>query len=210
MKTQKFRLGLLGASVVLGAFGCKGEETAAVTPESKKYDPPTAVTSQTPPTDTKMAKPETFGMSGAKPGEKPAEATTPPAGTTPPAETKPGSPTENLKAPIKKTASGLQIQDLIEGTGKVAVTGSAVAVHYRGSLDDGTIFDESYKRGEPLTLMLGQGRVIKGWEEGLVGMKEGGKRRLTIPASLGYGDKGQGEIPGGATLHFDCEMMRVK
>lgn len=205
MKTQKFRLGLLGASVVLGAFGCKGEEAPVVTPESKKYVPPTSVTSQPPPasTDTKMAKPVTFGLKAKNPGEKPAE-------TTPPAGNKPGSPTESSNAPIKKTASGLQIQDLVEGTGKIAVTGSAVAVHYRGSLDDGTIFDESYKRGEPFTLMLGQGMVIKGWDEGLVGMKEGGKRRLTIPASLGYGDKGQGSIPGGATLHFDCEMMRVK
>ena len=112
--------------------------------------------------------------------------------------------------PEKTLPDGLKIQDLTVGTGKEAVKGSAVAVHYRGTLDDGTVFDESYKRGEPFLLVLGQGSVIKGWDEGLVGMKVGGKRRLTIPSALGYGASGQGKIPANATLHFDCELMDVQ
>jgi len=109
------------------------------------------------------------------------------------------------------TASGLKIIDIQEGTGAVAQAGRAVTVHYTGWLTDGKKFDSSLDRGRPFAFVLGQGRVIKGWDEGVAGMKVGGKRRLIIPPALGYGDRGSPPaIPPGAELIFDVELLDVK
>jgi FKBP-type peptidyl-prolyl cis-trans isomerase len=117
---------------------------------------------------------------------------------------------ENAKKDsVKTTMSGLQYKILKEGTGKTPVDTSTVVVNYRGKLIDGTVFDESYKRGEPLTIKLNQ--VIKGWTEGLELMKEGGKAELYIPSGLGYGERGSGQtIMPNSALVFDVELVEVK
>ena len=108
------------------------------------------------------------------------------------------------------TASGLIIEDLVEGSGAVAAAGQTVSVHYTGWLTDGTKFDSSKDRNDPFVFPLGAGRVIKGWDEGVQGMKVGGKRRLTIPPALGYGARGAGGvIPPNATLVFEVELLGV-
>ena len=109
------------------------------------------------------------------------------------------------------TASGLRITDLDVGSGAEASAGQMVVVHYRGTLEDGTQFDASYDRGTPFSFPLGAGRVIKGWDEGVQGMKVGGKRKLVIPADLGYGARGAGGvIPPNATLIFEVDLLEVK
>lgn len=109
------------------------------------------------------------------------------------------------------TSSGLQYVDLIVGTGEVAQAGQTVSVHYTGWLTNGKKFDSSVDRGQPFSFPLGAGRVIKGWDEGVQGMKVGGKRKLTIPANLGYGARGAGGvIPPNATLVFDVELLGVR
>jgi FKBP-type peptidyl-prolyl cis-trans isomerase len=110
---------------------------------------------------------------------------------------------------------GLRYEDHQIGTGKEATRGKTVVVHYTGWLDDngekGTKFDSSLDRGKPFTFPLGSGRVIKGWDEGVAGMKVGGKRTLFIPAKLGYGSRGAGRIiPPNADLIFDVELLEVK
>ena len=109
------------------------------------------------------------------------------------------------------TASGLRITDIEVGSGPEASSGQTVVVHYRGTLEDGTQFDASYDRGTPFTFPLGAGRVIKGWDEGVQGMKVGGKRKLVIPSDLGYGARGAGGvIPPNATLIFEVELLDIK
>lgn len=109
----------------------------------------------------------------------------------------------------KKTESGLTIEEFVVGDGAEAVKGSEVEVHYTGYLTDGTVFDTSKKRNRAFSFPLGEGRVIKGWDEGVEGMKVGGKRRLIVPASLGYGERRAGKIPPGATLVFTIELLSV-
>jgi len=105
----------------------------------------------------------------------------------------------------------LKIEDTKVGTGAVAETGKSVTVHYAGWLTTGAKFDSSKDRGEPFTFPLGGGQVIKGWDQGVVGMKVGGVRKLTIPPSLGYGARGAGgAIPPNATLVFEVELLDVK
>lgn len=112
--------------------------------------------------------------------------------------------------PMTVTPSGLKIIDVQIGTGREAVANTNVTVHYDGRLEDGKEFDSSRRRGQPFQFRLGGGQVIKGWDEGLVGMKEGGKRQLVIPPELGYGRQGAGGvIPPNATLVFDVELLRV-
>ncbi len=131
-----------------------------------------------------------------------------------------GEPLSNLddnKLEATSTATAttvvdeLLIEDLIDGTGEEAVNGKLVTVHYTGTLTNGKKFDSSLDRNEPFQFTLGEGRVIQGWEQGLIGMKVDGKRKLTIPASLAYGDQGAGSsIPPGATLIFEIELLKVE
>lgn len=110
-----------------------------------------------------------------------------------------------------KTPSGLEYIEIEAGTGEQAVPGKIVRVHYSGRLQNGTEFDSSYKRGEPIEFPLGAGRVIKGWDEGIALMKVGGKATLTIPPQLAYGSRGAGGIiPPNSTLIFDVELVEVK
>ena len=107
--------------------------------------------------------------------------------------------------------NGLKIEDLTVGTGNEAQSGKKVTVNYAGTLTDGTKFDSSYDRGTPFSFNLGTGQVIAGWDQGVAGMKVGGKRRLTIPPELGYGATGAGGvIPPNATLIFEVELLRVE
>ncbi len=109
------------------------------------------------------------------------------------------------------TPSGLKYVDQTVGTGDVAVVGKNVSVHYTGWLENGKKFDSSVDRGQSFSFPLGAGRVIKGWDEGVQGMKVGGKRKLTIPSDLGYGSRGAGGvIPPNATLIFDVELLGVR
>ena len=108
------------------------------------------------------------------------------------------------------TPSGLQYWDIVVGTGATAAPGNKVKVHYSGFLTTGEKFDSSRDRGEPFSFPLGQGQVIKGWDEGVAGMKVGGQRQLRIPPQLGYGAAGAGgAIPPNATLIFDVELLEV-
>ncbi len=108
------------------------------------------------------------------------------------------------------TATGLSYEDLVVGEGKQAQAGDTVSVHYTGWLVDETKFDSSLDRNQPFEFQLGAGMVIKGWDEGVGGMQVGGKRKLVIPAELGYGERGAGGvIPPGATLIFEVELLAI-
>jgi FKBP-type peptidyl-prolyl cis-trans isomerase FkpA len=108
------------------------------------------------------------------------------------------------------TASGLQYKDLVVGTGQTAQTGNTVSVQYTGWLTNGTKFDSSIDRNQPFEFVLGAGNVIKGWDEGVAGMKVGGTRVLYVPPDLGYGANGSGSIPPNATLVFEVILISVK
>lgn len=118
--------------------------------------------------------------------------------------------------PVNDTSSSsasapkLQITDTVVGTGDEVKSGDTVLINYTGTLEDGTKFDSSYDRGKPFETKIGVGDVIKGWDEGVVGMKVGGKRHLVIPPDLAYGDQQVGVIPPNSTLIFDVELMEVK
>jgi FKBP-type peptidyl-prolyl cis-trans isomerase len=129
----------------------------------------------------------------------PAPAPTPAAPASPAPPAAPSAP----EAP-------LGIVDVTVGKGAVAKAGDKVKVHYTGTLTNGTEFDSSRKRNQPFEFVLGQGRVIKGWDQGVAGMKVGGKRKLTIPPGLGYGARGAGgSIPPNSTLLFDVELVEI-
>jgi FKBP-type peptidyl-prolyl cis-trans isomerase FkpA len=129
-----------------------------------------------------------------------------------------GDPTKVQYAPalgvdlnaMNRSASGLYTQDLVVGTGTEATNGRTVSVHYSGWLPNGTLFDTSRGEDRAFSFVLGQGRVIQGWDEGLVGMKAGGQRRLVIPSSLGYGEQAVGSIPANSVLVFDVELLSVR
>lgn len=105
--------------------------------------------------------------------------------------------------------NGLVIKDIKKGTGKEAFNGSNVTVHYTGWLTNGKKFDSSKDRGTPFRFDLGAGQVIRGWDKGVQGMKEGGVRKLTIPPEMGYGSSGAGTIPPNSTLIFEVELLKV-
>ncbi|MGE0455104.1 MAG: FKBP-type peptidyl-prolyl cis-trans isomerase [Vicinamibacteria bacterium] len=105
--------------------------------------------------------------------------------------------------------SDLVIEDVVIGGGAVAASGDTVTVHYVGTLLNGTQFDSSYSRNQPFTFRIGANQVIQGWERGVPGMRVGGKRRLTIPPSLGYGNQANGPIPANSTLKFEIDLLAV-
>lgn len=130
-----------------------------------------------------------------------------------PSATVTSSPVASPAGKVITTASGLQYQDEVFGTGAVAKTGQTVSVLYTGALTDGKVFDSSASHGnKPFEFQIGAGNVIKGWDEGVAGMKVGGKRMLVIPASLGYGaqDVGNGLIPANSILIFEVELLGIK
>ena len=109
------------------------------------------------------------------------------------------------------TKSGLKYTNVVNGRGVQPSPGKQVTVHYTGTLENGKKFDSSVDRGQPFTFTIGQGRVIPGWDEGVMTMKVGGKRKFVIPSNLGYGPRGAGaDIPPNATLLFDVELLDVK
>ena len=110
---------------------------------------------------------------------------------------------------MQTSSTGLQWKDVVVGTDAEVKNGSTVSVHYTGTLVNGAKFDSSYDRGEPFTVIVGAGQVIPGWEEGLLGMKVGGKRELVIPPSLAYGSRDLGVIPPNSTLQFVVEVISV-
>ena len=147
-----------------------------------------------------------YGSKSGSTGEAPAAAAAPAATTE--AAAPAGSTTTGGK--VHKLASGLVYEDLVVGNGKMADPGLRVNVHYTGWLADGTKFDSSLDRGQPFSFTLGGGEVIRGWDEGVKGMRVGGKRKLTIPPDLGYGAQGAGGvIPPNATLLFDVELLKI-
>ncbi len=104
----------------------------------------------------------------------------------------------------------LVVEDIQVGTGSATVEpGDDIVIHYKGTLTDGTVFDSSYDRGEPFQTQIGVGQVIEGWDEGVVGMKVGGKRKLTIPPNKGYGEQAVGSIPPNSTLIFEVELLEI-
>lgn len=109
----------------------------------------------------------------------------------------------------KEVLPELTIEDMLEGTGEEAEVGDTVKVNYKGTFEDGTQFDSSYDRGEPFEFTIGQGKVIQGWEQGIPGIKVGGKRKLVIPPHLAYGEAGKGSIPPNATLTFEVELVEI-
>lgn len=176
-------------------------------------EPPSAIVSSAPPgtdrlrklpDEEKNAPAEALGeqatasRAAAKGDAKPKEA----------AEIPPALPT--AKGETKTTASGVKYETLKEGTGAEAKSGQKVSVHYTGTLENGNKFDSSRDRGEPFSFTIGQKEVIKGWDEGIPGMKVGERRKLTIPASAGYGDQAQAAIPPNSTLIFDVELVGIK
>lgn len=132
------------------------------------------------------------------------------AGSTDPEKrTPPEAPREVEESAYTTTESGLQYHDATLGSGKSPVEGSTVVVEYSGFLEDGSMFDSSYKRPAPFRFAIGKGQVIKGWDEGVMSMKVGGERQLKVPARLGYGARGNARIPPNSTLIFDVELLEV-
>ena len=123
--------------------------------------------------------------------------------------TAPAANTAQVAQPTT-TEPKVAMTDVVVGNGPEATAGKDVVVHYTGTLKDGTKFDSSVDRNEPFPFKLGVGQVIKGWDQGVQGMKVGGKRKLVIPAELAYGDKAIGKIPANSTLLFDVELLNVK
>lgn len=119
------------------------------------------------------------------------------------------SSTDFSKYNSASDAEKVIIEDIVVGTGPEVKLGNQVTVHYRGWLTNGQVFDESYGRGEPFNFFPGQSRVITGWEDGIIGMQVGGKRRLVVPPVAGYGSSPVGTIPASSVLVFDIELLAV-
>lgn len=152
-----------------------------------------------------------YGISGA--GNKPPataanKPATPAPAATPPAPQPTPQPTPAATPPA--TNAKVTNKDTKVGTGDVAKDGDTVTVNYVGTLDNGHEFDNSIKKGQPLTFGVGKPGIIQGFSDGVRGMKVGGKRSVTVPAELGYGPNGKGDIPPNATLHFELELLKVE
>lgn len=130
------------------------------------------------------------------------------------AEERAAEEAKNVEAQVaeqeRKIMEQLKIEDVRVGTGAEAKTGDVVKVNYLGTFTDGKKFDSSYDRGDPFEFTLGKGEVIPGWDRGVLGMKVGGKRRLTVPPELAYGPQGYGPIPANSTLMFEIELLDVR
>jgi FKBP-type peptidyl-prolyl cis-trans isomerase len=111
---------------------------------------------------------------------------------------------------VELPQEGVVVQDFVNGQGEVVATGDVVVVHYIGRLTDGKVFDSSVDRNTPFQFTIGRGEVIRGWDEGLVGMRVGGQRRLVIAPNFAYGDRGVGTVPPNSTLVFDVQLLEVR
>jgi FKBP-type peptidyl-prolyl cis-trans isomerase FkpA len=181
-------ISVLALCLAMTVAGCKSQGETTTSPESQ------------------TAAPETEAQAQAPEGVKAQEEAMPDDAVE--AARKLGAPTD---APVAATDSGLKYIDVKAGEGVEAEAGKTVSVHYTGWLVNGTKFDSSVDRGQPFAFPLGHGSVIKGWDEGVAGMKEGGVRKLIIPSELGYGARGAGRvIPPNATLIFEVELLDVK
>ena len=150
------------------------------------------------------------GCVGSQPSTS-AESGTPAAAPSAPAPLTAATTPAAPGGKVHKLASGLAYEDLVVGNGKMADPGLKVAVHYTGRLTDGTKVDSSWDRGQPYEFTLGAGEVIRGWDEGIKGMRVGGKRKLTIPPDMAYGAAGSGSVvPPNATLVFEVELVAVQ
>ena len=186
MQYYKRRLGILGSVITAAvSIAACGQSAPTGGPATAPTNPPAAAA-------TAVAIPS-----------KPTE---PPAATGGPTSAAPAAQGNAMTTP-----SGLQYLELTPGTGDAPKAGDIVSVHYTGTLTDGTVFDTSIQRGEPIKFELGSGQVIPGWDEGIALMKKGGKARLTIPPNLAYGERGAGGvIPPNATLIFEVELVDVQ
>ncbi|WP_406700985.1 FKBP-type peptidyl-prolyl cis-trans isomerase [Singulisphaera sp. Ch08] len=175
-------------------------------------EPPAAIVSSAPPgTDPLRKLPDS---EKEKPAEALGEQVAPSRSTAKP-EAKPKAATAaaalpTVKGETKTTSAGVTYETLTEGTGPEAKSGQTVSVHYTGTLENGNKFDSSRDRGEPFSFTLGREEVIRGWDEGIPGMKVGERRKLTIPASAAYGSQDKGSIPPNSTLIFDVELLGIK
>ncbi|MGC8641160.1 MAG: FKBP-type peptidyl-prolyl cis-trans isomerase [Isosphaeraceae bacterium] len=187
----------------LGFCGCLGlvlAQTGCEPPEGvTNATPPGTVFPKTPPPGEEPA--EAIGEAGVASGKIQGDAA-PKAEPMPPA-----LPT--AKGETKTTKGGVKYETLKQGTGEELKTGAVAEVQYEGKLEDGTIFDSSRKRGEPMKAVLGAGHFIRGWEEALPGMKVGEVRKLFVPAALAYGDQRKGTIPPNSNLIFEVELVRI-
>jgi FKBP-type peptidyl-prolyl cis-trans isomerase len=135
---------------------------------------------------------------------------TPAQNTTADSTTRQATTSQTNSTASKAPEGELKIEDITVGDGQEVKSGDTVEINYTGTLTDGTKFDSSYDRGKPFETKIGVGQVIEGWDKGVVGMKVGGKRKLTIPPSMGYGDQSAGSIPPNSTLIFEVELLGIK
>ena len=185
--------------MILGSMGLALSQPACDPPEQiLPTNPPGAVIERTPPAGEEAAQAQGEVLAAAKP--------TGDAAKKAPAYI-PAAPT--AKGETKTTKNGIKYETLKEGTGDELKPGSIALFHYEGKLENGTIFDSSRPKGEPFKVTMGTGHLIKGWEEGMPGMRVGEIRKLFVPAAMAYGDRANGKIPANANLVFEVELLKI-